>query len=78
MSKDPKHQTTDIGTILEDQKALSALSLEVERVLRFYEEHPNYPLDIAKLRAKVMEVYSKVNKSINDLQQLHHEDRKQS
>lgn len=78
MSKDPKQQTSDIRSILEDQKALSALSLEVERVLRFYEEHPNYPLDIAKLRAKVMEVYSKVNKSINDLQELEHEDRKQS
>jgi hypothetical protein len=76
VSKDPKQQTPDVGTILEDQKALSALSLEVERVLRFYEEHPNYPLDIAKLRAKVMEVYSKVNKSINDLQQLQQEDRK--
>jgi len=78
VSKDPKQQTSDIRSILEDQKALSALSLEVERVLRFYEEHPNYPLDIAKLRAKVMEVYSKVNKSINDLQELEHEDRKQS
>jgi len=76
VSKDQKQQTPDVGTILEDQKALSALSLEVERVLRFYEEHPNYPLDIAKLRAKVMEVYSKVNKSINDLQQLQQEDRK--
>lgn len=76
MSNDPKQQTPDVETILEDQKALSALSLEVERVLRFYEEHPNYPLDIAKLRAKVMEVYSKVNKSINDLQQLQREDRK--
>jgi hypothetical protein len=76
VSNDPKQQTPDVETILEDQKALSALSLEVERVLRFYEEHPNYPLDIAKLRAKVMEVYSKVNKSINDLQQLQREDRK--
>ena len=63
-----KKTTIDIETILNDQKELSALSLEVERVLRFYDEHPNYPLDIAKLREKVMEVYSKVNKSINDLQ----------
>lgn len=62
--------SADIEAILDDQKSLSALSLEVERVLRFYEEHPNYPLDISKLRAKVMEVYSKVNKSITDLQRL--------
>ncbi len=65
-----KTTTIDIETILNDQKELSALSLEVERVLRFYDEHPNYPLDIAKLREKVMEVYSKVNKSISDLQKF--------
>jgi len=62
--------TVDIESILNDQKELSALSLEVERVLRFYDEHPNYPLDIAKLREKVMELYSKVNKSISDLQKI--------
>ena len=65
-----KSTTINIETILNDQKELSALSLEVERVLRFYDEHPNYPLDIAKLREKVMEVYSKVNKSISDLQKF--------
>lgn len=78
MSRELKIQTADIEAILEDQKSLSALSLEVERVLRFYEEHPNYPLDIAKLRTKVMEVYSKVNKSIDDLQKLQQEERKSS
>lgn len=70
--------STDIDAILDDQKSLSALSLEVERVLRFYEEHPNYPLDIAKLRAKVMEVYSKVNKSITDLQKIQGNDKRES
>ncbi len=70
-----KKTSIDIETILNDQKELSALSLEVERVLRFYDEHPNYPLDIAKLREKVMEVYSKVNKSINDLQKYQTEQR---
>ena len=70
MSKEMKSTTINIETILNDQKELSALSLEVERVLRFYDEHPNYPLDIAKLREKVMEVYSKVNKSISDLQKF--------
>jgi hypothetical protein len=73
-----KIHAADLEAIVEDQKSLSALSLEVERVLRFYEEHPNYPLDIAKLRTKVMEVYSKVNKSINDLQNLQPEERKRS
>ena len=75
MAKEMKKITIDIETILNDQKELSALSLEVERVLRFYDEHPNYPLDIAKLREKVMEVYSKVNKSINDLQKYQTEQR---
>ena len=75
MAKEMKKTTIDIETILNDQKELSALSLEVERVLRFYDEHPNYPLDIAKLREKVMEVYSKVNKSINDLQKYQTEQR---
>ena len=73
MSKEMKPATINIETILNDQKELSALSLEVERVLRFYDEHPNYPLDIAKLREKVMEVYSKVNKSISDLQKFQSE-----
>lgn len=70
MAKELKISSVDIESLLNDQKSLSALSLEVERVLRFYEEHPNYPLDIAKLRAKVMEVYATVNKSITDLQNL--------
>lgn len=78
MSKEMKIHAADLEAIVEDQKSLSALSLEVERVLRFYEEHPNYPLDIAKLRTKVMEVYTKVNKSINDLQNLQPEERKRS
>ena len=70
MAKELKISSVDIESLLNDQKSLSALSLEVDRVLRFYEEHPNYPLDIAKLRAKVMEVYAIVNKSITDLQKL--------
>ena len=74
MAKELKISSVDIELLLNDQKSLSALSLEVERVLRFYEEHPNYPLDIAKLRAKVMEVYTTVNKSITDLQKLQSND----
>lgn len=65
-----KISSVNIDSLLNDQKSLSALSMEVERVLRFYEEHPNYPLDIAKLRAKVMEMYATVNKSITDLQNM--------
>lgn len=60
----------DIESIIDDQKSLSALSLEVEKVLKFYEEHPNYPLDYAKVRSKLMEVYSRINKSITDLQKI--------
>ncbi|MDD8016908.1 MAG: hypothetical protein PHP42_00905 [Bacteroidota bacterium] len=64
----------DIESIIDDQKALSALSLEVEKVLKFYEEHPNYPLDYAKVRSKLLEVYSRINKSINDLQKIQDKD----
>ena len=71
-----KSTISKIESIIKDQKDLSALSLEVEKVLRFYEEHPNYPLDFTKLRSKVMEAYSKVNKSISDLQKLQMEEEK--
>ena len=59
-----------IEEIIKEQKLVSALSLEVEKVLRFYEEHPNYPLDYEKLRSKVQEVYARINKSISDLQSM--------
>ncbi len=58
----------NLDDIISDQKLVSTLSLEVEKVLRFYEEHPNYPLDYEKLRSKVQEVYARINRSINDLQ----------
>lgn len=74
MAKELKTSSVEIESLLNDQKSLSALSLEVERVLRFYEEHPNYPLDIAKLRAKVMEAYAIVNKSITNLQKIESND----
>ena len=61
---------TNLKNIIDDQKALSSLSLEVEKVLKFYEEHPNYPLDFGKVRSKLLEVYSRINKSISDLQKL--------
>jgi hypothetical protein len=60
----------NIDELISDQKTISALSLEVEKVLRFYEEHPNYPLDYEKLRTKVQEVYARINKSISDLQNM--------
>jgi hypothetical protein len=74
VAKEVDKQKTTIDSIISDQQSLSSLSLEVERVLRFYEEHPNYPLDIAKLREKVMEMYAKVNKSITDLQNIQHDE----
>ena len=66
---------TDLENIIDDQKSLSSLSLEVEKVLRFYEDHPNYPLDYGKVRSKLQEVYSRINKSISDLQKLQTEKR---
>lgn len=63
----------NIDEIINDQKLISILSLEIEKVLRFYEEHPNYPLDYEKLCNKVQEVYARINGTINDLQSLHRE-----
>ena len=31
--------------MIEEQKAIENLSYEVEKVLYYYEEHPQYPLD---------------------------------
>lgn|GEM_PF-3463021 len=70
MPNEVKIHPSDIDAIIAEQQSLSALAMEVERVLRFYEEHPNYPLDITKLRETVMEMYAKVNKSIEALQRM--------
>ncbi len=67
---------TDLDSIIDEQKAVSALSLEVEKVLKFYEEHPNYPLDYGKVRTKLLELYSRVNRTITDLQKLQGNDQK--
>jgi len=67
---DMKTFQADLENIIDDQQSISALSLEVEKVLKFYEEHPNYPLDVEKVRSKLLEVYSRINKSISDLQKI--------
>ncbi|MFA6540730.1 MAG: hypothetical protein WCT99_03940 [Bacteroidota bacterium] len=67
-----KSTQTDLESIIDEQKVISALSLEVEKVLKFYEEHPNYPLDYGKVRTKLMELYSRVNRSISDLEKINH------
>lgn len=67
-----KSTQTDLDSIIDEQKVISALSLEVEKVLKFYEEHPNYPLDYGKVRTKLLELYSRVNRSISDLEKINH------
>jgi hypothetical protein len=67
---------SEIELIINEQKSLSALSLEVEKVLKFYEEHPNYPLDYGKVRTKLLELYSRINKSITELQRIQNEEKK--
>jgi hypothetical protein len=67
---------SEIELIINEQKSLSALSLEVEKVLKFYEEHPNYPLDYGKVRTKLLEVYSRINKSITELQRIQTEEKR--
>ncbi len=44
-----------------NQLVLEKLALEVEKVLVYYQDHPQYPLDYEKLRKKVSEVSAKIN-----------------
>jgi len=49
----------NIQKMLQDYAAIDALSHQLEKVLDYYEEHPQYPLDFNKLRQTVMEVHAR-------------------
>ncbi|MCK9409031.1 MAG: hypothetical protein WCX28_00515 [Bacteriovoracaceae bacterium] len=59
-----------ITSIIEEQKAIEDLSYEVEKVLKYYEEHPQYPLDYNKIRTRIQEVNSRLSKLREDLQHM--------
>ncbi len=48
--------------LVEEQQEIEELSNEVEKVLQYYAEHPQYPLDYNKLRKKIREVNSRMAK----------------
>lgn len=56
--------------LIEEQKAIEELSYEVEKVLKYYEEHPQYPLDYNKIRQRIQEVNSRLSKLRETMQQL--------
>jgi hypothetical protein len=51
--------THNIQKLLQDYAAIDMLSHQLEKVLDYYEEHPQYPLDFSKLRQTVMEVHAR-------------------
>jgi hypothetical protein len=59
-----------ITVLIEEQKAIEGLSYEVEKVLHYYEEHPQYPLDYKKLRERIQEVNMRLSKLREQMQQL--------
>ena len=66
-----------LTVLIEEQKAIKDLSFEVEKVLHYYEEHPQYPLDYKKLRERIQEVNMRLSKLGEQMQQLDTERKKQ-
>ncbi len=60
----------ELTLMVEEQKAIENLSYEVEKVLYYYEEHPQYPLDYKKLRERIQEVNMRLSKLREQMQQL--------
>ncbi|HLP15073.1 MAG TPA: hypothetical protein VK470_02375 [Bacteroidota bacterium] len=50
---------TNIQKMLKEYAAIDMLSHQLEKVLEYYEEHPQYPLDFTKLKLTVMEVHAR-------------------
>lgn len=50
---------TNLQKMLQEYAAIDMLSHQLEKVLDYYEEHPQYPLDFKKLRQTVMEVHAR-------------------
>lgn len=59
-----------LTVMIEEQKAIEDLSYEVEKVLHYYEEHPQYPLDYKKLRERIQEVNKRLSNLREEMQHL--------
>ncbi len=59
-----------LTVLIEEQKAIEDLSYEVEKVLHYYEEHPQYPLDYKKLRERIREVNMRLSRLREQMQQI--------
>ena len=40
-----------------DSERISALTIEMEKVIAWYRGHPQYPLDFEKIRKKILEAH---------------------
>lgn len=65
-----------IQKLLQDYAAIDMLSHQLEKVLDYYEEHPQYPLDFKKLRQTVMEVHARNAEAGTMLSHAAHDHRK--
>ena len=68
----------NIQKMLQDYAAIDMLSHQLEKVLDYYEEHPQYPLDINKLRKTVMEVHARNAEAATRLSDAAHDQSKHS
>ncbi len=68
----------NVQKMLQDYAAIDMLSHQLEKVLDYYEEHPQYPLDINKLRKTVMEVHARNAEAATRLSETVHDHSKHS
>lgn len=61
-----------ITSLINEQKAIEELSYEVEKVLHYYQEHPQYPLDFDKIRKRMQEVSLRLAMLSDEMQKLQH------
>ncbi len=59
-----------ITPLIEEQRAIEALSLEVEKVLKYYEDHPQYPLDYKKIGQRIKEVNKRLSALRDEMQRI--------
>ncbi len=66
----------NIQKLLQEYAAIDMLSRQLEKVLDYYEEHPQYPLDFTKLRQTIMEVHARNAEAGSMLSTATHDHRK--
>jgi len=59
-----------IVSLIAEQRSIEDLSYEVEKVLHYYQEHPQYPLDYDKIRKRMQEVSVRLSKLREQMQTL--------